>query len=480
MIYPHLQVHDSDVTWVLETSERIREREAQGSIRDVVALAVSCRENGKSHGPCLVAPYRDSDGVLLWDDFQTWYYRQRSEWRIYPHISHEFEETPKFKRSRSNAKRDKQLTRVGTIVGMNYRTPSKVWELWISRFSSQYPVRVITRPQHDSGGEVDLGPVWDTKAYATYNDQDETAPGQAYLEVLRRIVAASASGPHGIKKRQVSMTIVDTAFLDLTRSWLCNVQLAKFVPPNIVWLTLSDTVYEELTRMQVGTTIDLKGSLHSPAPDILYGHKTYWRLMLLRTRLISDLVARGVEVFLFETDQAWLQDPLLYMSRETGADMVGTLDTQHNVAGNTLLLRPTLPTRNLWRSVYERFLKSYMKVGVDNLKEEDTSFVEHDQHSLSDLLLYNEEYRAKYPVALALMNANLFVGGSWYSGFYSAEESNRPVIINNNFISGVHKKRKRAIQFGHWFIDEQGTCMDEAVKKALRYDFPMPEQPAKL
>jgi len=451
-IYPHLQVHDSDVDWIINTSERIRQRESEGAIRDIIALSVPCRENGKSHGPCLVAPYRDSDNVLLWDEFQTWYLTHRSEWRIYPHISGEFAETPKFKRSRSNAKRDKALTRVGSIVGVNYRTPSKVWNLWMARFAAQYPVRVVTHLQNDDDvAEVDLGPVWDTKAYATYNDVDDSSPGEAYLDVLRRIVTASMSGS---EKRQVSMTIVDTAF--------------------------SDTVYEELTRIQIGTTIDLKGSLHSPAPDILYGHKTYWRLMLLRTRLISDLVARGVEVFLFETDQVWLQDPFLYMNREAGADMIGTLDTQHNVAGNTLLLHPTLPTRKLWREVYERFLKSYMKVGVDNLQEEDTSFVEHDQHSLSDLLLYNEAYRAKFPVALALMNANLFVGGSWYSGFYSSEESKQPVIINNNFISGVQKKRKRAIQFGHWFIDESGQCIEEFVKKALRYDFPMPEEAEKL
>jgi len=53
--------------------------------------------------------------------------------------------------------------------------------------------------------------------------------------------------------------------------------------------------------------------------------------------------------------------------------------------------------------------------------------VEHDQHSLSDLLFYNEEYCAKFPVALvALMNANFFLGGCWYSGFIPMKNPNNP------------------------------------------------------
>eukprot|EP00171_Calliarthron_tuberculosum_P018058 IDg18058t1 len=173
--------------------------------------------------------------------------------------------------------------------------------------------------------------------------------------------------------------------------------------------------------------------------------------MLLRTRLIRDVIDRGIDVFLFETDQVWLQDPFKYIQKEIeqGADMIGTLDTQHNVAGNTLLLRSVLPTRRLWREVYVRFNKSYHQHHIDNMHESQRSFVHHDQHSLSDLLLYDELFKREYPVALALMNADLFVGGSWYSGFYTSERT--PVIINNNFVSGVKKKKKRAIDFSIGF-----------------------------
>lgn len=455
----NFRVTDDKVQWIESARGSVHALEMAGSRHNIAAFIVPCHDGS----PCAVSPHADRDGISLWKDFQEWYTAHRSEWRIWPHITKAYNTTPRFRRSRSNKKRDPNLTHVGQLVGHIYLDTSATWQMWFDRWIANYSLHTVIREGNDL--KALSGMAWNRNEFVA----DEG--GEAYMEALRDVVFAASNG------RRVAMTIVDSAFQDLTKSWLCNVRTGGFLPSGIVWLTLSEDIKSMLDSTGIGTTVDLTGALKQSdelMPNILYGHKTYWKLMLLRTRLIADLVERGVEVFLFETDQTWLKDPLVYIDRElsAGADMVGTLDTQHNVAGNTLYLKPTLPTRKLWAEVYRRFRESYDDIGVESMKESESSFVQHDQHSLSDLLLYNEEFRREYPVALGLLNADLFVGGSWYSGFYESEESKTPVIINNNFISGVGRKKKRAIEFGHWFIDRNGRCMPDIVHKALRYEFP--------
>lgn len=440
-------IHDDTVQWLMRAKDAVLEHEKKGARRDIAAAVVPC---DTGDGICAVAPTHGE----LWGHFKAWRAMHRGEWNLWPQIADEFEETPQFWRGRSNKKRDAKLSKVGSLVGRRYEDPADIWERWFNRWARNYSLNAVKR----TSDVIRLEGIW--------KEDDD-----GYMAALRDVVMQGAE--------RIALTIVDSAFLELTMAWLCNVQTAGFLPHHVVWLTLDDHVRNALDETGVGVTVDLSSALRGKGnemPEILYGHKTYWKLMLLRTKLIRDLLVRGIDVFLFETDQVWLQDPLLYIQKEIeeGADMVGTIDTQHNIAGNTLLLRAVLPTRRLWAEVYSRFKSSYLAHRVDDMHEEDRVFVEHDQYSLSDLLLYNHRFKADFPVALGLMNADLFVGGSWYSGLYSSEASKRPVIINNNFVSGVSKKRKRAIEFGHWFLDRNGVCDPESVRKALRYETIMP------
>lgn len=431
-------VSDEAIAWLLSARHSVQTYENEGGRREYTAIVASCNDD---ETPCLVLPW------AFWPQFTSWYSTKRAEWAIYPHIASEFYKIPNFRRSRSNKKRDPNLTRIGNLVGRRYPDVADMWTIWYTRWLREYQLKMLV-------DKDDMLP-----------DPWVTLEDDPVLDAIKVVVHSFVD--------EVAITIVDSAFLELTLSWLCNVRTAGFLPPNIVWLTLDDSVRRTLDDTDVGVTVDLSAALWgTQRTEILYGHRTYWHLMLIRTRLISELLNRGVDVFLFETDQVWLQDPLRYMQREIdlGADMVGTLDTQHNIAGNTLFLRSVLATRKMWSEVYIRFKASYDSVGVDHMPESEKSLVEHDQYSLSDLLLYNVSFIREFPVALALMNADLFVGGSWYTGFYSSEESKRPVVINNNFVSGVAKKKKRAMTFGHWFLDNYRTCMPDAVQKALQYE----------
>ncbi|CAN8070597.1 unnamed protein product [Agarophyton chilense] len=448
---------------------------------------------GSLNTTCAFSPIR-AHGLDTWQFFSHWFSNRRREWVSWPHTWDSLSSVPAFWKGSNKNARDKRLIQFGKVVGKDYsyvNNPYLLWERWFPRWASNYTLRVLTAENNlgvtlpgqseypalslqsvanDStlglystshGDVLSVGRVW-------YEPVDGDL-GTGYFNALKKIVSQSP--------KMVSLTIINHKFMQLTRSWLCNVQGGGFVPPNIIWITLDEMSKRELREIGIGETIDILDALNADNMDsqnIIYGQPAYWKLMLMRTRLIRDLLDRGIDVFLFETDQVWLQNPFDYIEKEleAGSDMVGTLDTQHNVAGNTIMLRSILPTRRMWSEVYTQFKNDYDLKKVDEMDIHASTFVKHDQHHLSDLLLFNSAFIRDFPVALGLLNAELFVGGSWYSGMYNTLESRRPVVINNNFISGTEKKKARAITFGHWFLhSDNKTCHMGNVHEALQYNF---------
>lgn len=488
--------------WIILAHQGIQQHYDEGGRREYVGAAVGC-EGEKSLTPwwshivgpidntCVWSPLRT--GEDLWAFFARWYQARRREWVSWPHVWEEDDAVGVFWKSTNKNTRDERLISFGERVGTNYGwigDAEQLWERWYPRWAANYSMKVITAEspmgvddgtlgigknsledsvkdtsdkmlKTESGDIVHVGSVWYAPADAEF--------GQGYFDALQKIVQSKAS--------MVSLTLVSAEFVELTRSWLCNVQGAGFLPENIFWIVLDEKAKTALDGLAVGQTVDITDVLageNMDAAHIIYGQPAYWRLMLMRTRLIKDLLDRGIDLFLFETDQVWLQNPFDFFKKEldAGADMVGTLDTQHNVAGNTLLLRSVISTRRMWSEVYKRFKMSYDDKEIEHKPIHSSTFVFHDQHQLSALLLFDTAFTQDYPVALALMNFDKFVGGSWYSGKYTNEASKKPVIINNNFISGTAKKKSRAITFGHWFLKDDGvTCDRAAIKKALRYEF---------
>lgn len=465
-----------------------------GARRDIAGMAVGCHGEetllpwwshavGPLNTTCAFSPIRPD-----WEFFVEWYKARRREWVSWPHVWNFNSAVPVFWKGKNKNKRDRQLIAFGKMAGTDYSYVGDkylLWERWFPRWAANHSLRVCTAETdlginggHPNppviaksaqefivstsyGDVISLGTVW-------YEPVDQQF-GRGYFEALKKIV--------GDMPKMVSVTIINSQFMQLTRSWLCNVRTAGFLPPNIYWIVLDHKAKTELDRLGVGKTVDITDAfttdnMHSM--NILYGQPAYWKLMLMRTRLIRDLLDRGIDVFLFETDQVWLQNPIDYIKREINADadMVGTLDTQHNIAGNIVMLRSVLPTRRLWSEVYLRFKVSYDMKNVESKEIHSSTFVQHDQYQLSDLLLYNTKFTQDFPVALGLLNSELFVGGSWYSGMYSSKVSKRPIIINNNFISGTERKKTRAIVFGHWFLkDDNQTCDVSTVQNVLRYEF---------
>lgn len=483
--------------WIVLAQSNISSFYNRGGRREYIGAAISCYGENYDAVPlwshsvalfnttCAFSPFRRGQEDP-WIFFSSWFLAHKREWLSWPHVWNHEPALTRFRKDKNNAKRSEKLAKFGERNGMDYsflHNPCLIWERWYLRWAVEYNLRIIAAESNIaircSLGEhgplesifpgpmnfrstrerdiVTIGSVW-------YEPFDAEL-GDRYFQVLKDIVERKA--------KMVSLTLVNKDFVEMAKSWLCNVRIGGFTPPNIFWISLDHESKQALEAFEIGQTVYIGDALIDNSTvdmDLLYGEPAYWKLMLFRTRLIRDLLDRGIDIFIFETDQVWLQDPFKYIRRELngGAEMVATLDTQQNIAGNLFLVRSLLSTRRMWTEVYQRFKLSYDFRGVNTQERHSKMFVEHDQYHLSDVLLYDVEFTQDYPVALGILSGQLFVGGSWYSGRYTSEHSKRPVIINNNFISGSARKKARAMSFGHWFLHEDGqTCDLQMAAKTL-------------
>lgn len=360
-------------------------------------------------------------------------------------------------------------------------------------------------------GMIDENGSWKDRGVLIEDVVDATA-GRNYREALRKIREFGRSRG----TRMVSFTLVTRSFLETSMSWLCNVVVLDITPPAMVFVASDEGVANEVKRFlskharveqdcvvisMEGTMKGVKGKGGKYDGNLDFGSEEYWNLMLVRTILLRDILNNGVSILAFETDQMWLSSPMGYIREEIGhrrasggvvedyriSDMVVTLNSRNEVAGNFLYLGSSVGTRQLMDVVVERFFSSYtsyVKGMGEGRKGSGFKYIDNDQSLLTELVLQQDwAYSLRFPnVKYQVLNRELFVDGRWFMDFedengkrtkrrryYTSESSLYPVVVNNNFIIGVEKKKRRAERFGLWFVEEGGKCNEVAVKKAGRW-----------
>lgn len=380
-----------------------------------------------------------------WRSFQRWFVARRSDWFLWPNVVHpKHYSDPEWK-------------------GFSARGRAH-WTLWYSRFLAEHGMYILYPREevlHTSKIARRNSPIGKLLRVLFDGNVVQRKPedGGATEEELNEIVAmANRAGG------SVALTIVTEAFIDTAHSWVCNVDVGGFRPPATVWIAPDEASYEALRKINGSHAIHMrsfKGGRKETGTH--FNTPGYWLLMLERTRLIRDLLERGVGVFAFETDQIWLRDPIPAVKRlmesGDGVDLVGTLDTRNQIAGNFLYMAPTLASRRLWREVAKRFSEAYHTAGM-HLRHtaKFQRYIENDQSILTRLVFYDAEFRQRNSVVFRALDTDRFVDGRWYQGtqFYG-RSSTSPTMINNNFLVGIVQKVERAKKFGHWFWND-GKC----------------------
>lgn len=390
--------------------------------------------------------------VSIWRSFVKWLQRNVGDWYLWPTVVSPSSELD-YKWNSFN----------GSIYAS--------WQYWLSRFSVIHDVYVLyprrkhlsmlqVQPQTEDARKLHI-PKFNLNGHA-----GSFGGSRISLETIHALL--DFAGTHG---NTVSFTIVNSIFISIAKSWICNVDVGHFRPPGIVWITTDDESYEEMKQIPDSYAVranELEGAKNGTN----FGSFGYWLLMLERTTLVRDILNQGCTVFLFETDQVWLRDPLPYIHRlldsEQEIDLIGTLDAGRAIGGNFLIIKPTITMRKIYMEICQRFENNFVRF-KDSARL--NSLIQNDQSILSKLVLYEEPFRSRYPVLLRILDTELFACGKWYegrAGKYNTLKSRSPILINNNWLSGISKKTNRLKQFNHWFLDENGICSKSAVHLAIQ------------
>jgi Nucleotide-diphospho-sugar transferase len=381
------------------------------------------------------APY-DAD---MWRAFRTWFASHRAEWFLWPVVV---------------GAKDKNDPGWDQFHG----TMRAHWTLWFTRFASEYGLYTLYPRRARPQPLPPIGRASATGALLLFDHYGRSVVPKLSIapESLQRIIELGFRGGRG----SISMTVVSKAFIATARSWICNVETAGIRPPSIVWITTDVESRDAMSKIPHSETVylaELQGG--SERGGTSYGNPGYWLLMLERTRLIREILDRGLGVFAFETDQIWLRDPVPHVEYlihgGDEVDVVGTLDSRHEIGGNFLYLSPTPATKRLWRQVSRRFERAYDGNRMHKRTRLTRKYMENDQSLLTKLIFFDESFKQRNPVVFRALDTEQFVDGRWYledQKFYASPRARSPVLINNNFLVGIEEKRVRAKKHGHWFL----------------------------
>lgn len=256
-------------------------------------------------------------------------------------------------------------------------------------------------------------------------------------------------------------------FSGWVKNFLCNVKLLEARPEKLMFVTNDWKAHSKMVKEGIPSTL-MKFQGAESARGTTFSTPGYIEFMLNRARLVMMLLRRGVTTLLFDPDQTWLEDPMPYLRQklqEGGVDLIGSVTTQEELAGNFLLFCPTECTVSMYSDLLKHFESVFEEKDIGNVnRTADKVTLSNDQTLITSFALRQNRCN------LALLDRELFCDGRWYKGAYSdIDPSVRPVIVNNNFVEGNDEKLHRAAGFGHLFHNTRTNTCEQPQKLRAYY-----------
>ena len=235
----------------------------------------------------------------------------------------------------------------------------------------------------------------------------------------------------------VNVQVFNRGFLEISKSWICNVRSLKNVLSATLFVVTDSESYTALAQLENVNVVLIE--FKSPK-DMIYGEETYYSFTHFRTDLILKLLKSDINVWSTESDATWFASPWNDMDDTSDLLLVDNRPERkrHEVSVGMIYLKATTDVISLWENL---------------LNWRRTNPNQEEQNYLSQLV---RETKA----SVRWLSSLEYVSGLWYlditlrTGLCKGWEK----VIQNNFIIGNDKKIKRAQKFGHWFLKSDGSC----------------------
>ena len=257
---------------------------------------------------------------------------------------------------------------------------------------------------------------------------------------------------HGV----VLIQLLNQGFLQMTKSWICNVKSFNTVLDKTLFVTTEDVAYDSLVSFDETLHVVLKP--YATPAEMSYGQYQYYDYMLFRTRFIVDMLERGITLWLVESDAVWLHDPVALVLNTTG-DMVTMSDDgpgKKLLQGGFQLLRHTELTKTVWKKLLGQFIAKMARLSRKGYLGDKGS----------EQLLLDRLIRQVKGLKVSWLPPEYFVPGLYYRSERYRNSIKDPYVILNNWVIGNDAKIARAKKWKHWYLGEDGQCLQQPVEES--------------
>lgn len=180
----------------------------------------------------------------------------------------------------------------------------------------------------------------------------------------------SVAGKISYKRKMVLFTVINEAYLPFAYSWLCNTKPMNIHDSVLIVTTDSKTKrklekdWPEINVVSMNME-DLRGNQS-------YSQVGYIKITVKRTEMIQTLLMSNIDVFVFEVDCVWLENPVDTITFEERHDIVvnPVSDTKDKIfASGFIILRKTCRSKIVWQKVTD--MMNELGRRIESLHEND-------------------------------------------------------------------------------------------------------------
>lgn len=252
--------------------------------------------------------------------------------------------------------------------------------------------------------------------------------------------AISSSYPY------VQLMFLNKAYLSITKSWICNMQiLSNSTLKQTIFVVSDEETAYELEQFEPTLAIYVHPS---NTADVSYGTLKYFELTLARLRLQNQLIQEGMNVFLVEADSIWFSPMAEYMSKLVEVDKASIVSVDPLISAGFIFFSAS------HAQFFAEYTNEYAKIILKLRGSEGR--VDHihagEQHLMTEMLRERNH-------SVVWLDECHFARGEWYQDEKYRIRCPHPKVIQNNYLVGNAEKVTRAKEWNHWFLDGDGQCL---------------------
>lgn len=262
----------------------------------------------------------------------------------------------------------------------------------------------------------------------------------------------------------IHLMFLNHAYLNLTKSWICNIRMVgSDIFHQTIFVVSDEATAQELRNFEprVFAYVHL-----SDTNDLSYGTFEYFSLTLERLKLQNELIQAGINIFLIEADAVWFSTLSEYFSDAIEVDGVSIISATDRSSKNPLISAGFIYFSASLSHFFNEYTKKYARI-VSNFSGQ-KGRLDHihagEQHLMTSML-------RKAQKNVTWLDDCHFARGEWYQDVSYRIRCPHPKVIQNNYIIGNSDKVVRAEEWNHWFLSPDGTCTETMPLVNPRGDF---------